>query len=223
METLEQLGQKYGTDKVEHQFLNFYDRYLEHIRNTATNILEIGVFQGSSLYMWHEYFPNAMIYGIDNETICDLSKINQNDRLKCFKIPQENRDRLAELNDLGEFDLILDDGLHFQEHQQVSFGYLFPRVKRGGYYIIEDLGLPEGRYANKSYNENWGHKDPNLKDNTLKMILDFTINNTLKSQHMLDSEIKYIENHVSRDANNNINIDLFIINRSSITAVIRKI
>jgi hypothetical protein len=52
------------------------------------------------------------------------------------------------------FDYIVDDGHHYQEHQQVSLGVLFEHVKPGGYYIIEDVAsmdtLLKGKY--------WGQK-----------------------------------------------------------------
>jgi hypothetical protein len=38
----------------------------------------------------------------------------------------------------GDFDLIIDDGCHNTIAQQTTFGFLFPYVKNGGYYIIED-------------------------------------------------------------------------------------
>jgi hypothetical protein len=38
-----------------------------------------------------------------------------------------------------EFDFILDDGSHKQEDHQISFGFLFDYLKRGGTYFIEDV------------------------------------------------------------------------------------
>jgi hypothetical protein len=38
----------------------------------------------------------------------------------------------------GEFDLILDDGSHMNNHVIFSFKNLFSSVKSGGAYIVED-------------------------------------------------------------------------------------
>ena len=37
------------------------------------------------------------------------------------------------------FDIIIDDGSHYSPHQQKTLGYLFPKLKAGGLFIIEDL------------------------------------------------------------------------------------
>ena len=39
----------------------------------------------------------------------------------------------------GEFDVIIDDGSHRPMHQQISLVSLYPHLKPGGQYIIEDL------------------------------------------------------------------------------------
>ena len=37
------------------------------------------------------------------------------------------------------FDVIIDDGLHYDETQVVTMENLWARVRPGGYYIIEDV------------------------------------------------------------------------------------
>ena len=39
----------------------------------------------------------------------------------------------------NKFDVIIDDGSHESEHILTSLKTLFPRLKTGGYYFIEDL------------------------------------------------------------------------------------
>jgi demethylmacrocin O-methyltransferase len=38
----------------------------------------------------------------------------------------------------GAPELIIDDGSHINEHIITTFKHLFPRLKEGGYYVIED-------------------------------------------------------------------------------------
>ena len=42
----------------------------------------------------------------------------------------------------GDFDIIIDDCGHLSDQQQFSMAYLFPFLKPGGIYIIEDLNAP---------------------------------------------------------------------------------
>jgi hypothetical protein len=45
----------------------------------------------------------------------------------------------------GGWDIVIDDGSHLPRHQLVSFCALFPFVRPGGLYIIEDI---ESSYYN---------------------------------------------------------------------------
>ena len=44
------------------------------------------------------------------------------------------------------FDIIIDDGSHASYHQQLSFKTLFPTLKSGGIYSIEDLNWQPQEY-----------------------------------------------------------------------------
>jgi hypothetical protein len=39
----------------------------------------------------------------------------------------------------GGFDIVIDDGSHIASHVHASFRALFPAVRPGGWYVIEDL------------------------------------------------------------------------------------
>ena len=57
MTLLDELGKKYNTDKYHfHRYTSIYDIFLKDIRETATNILELGIFAGASLY-----FANSIL------------------------------------------------------------------------------------------------------------------------------------------------------------------
>lgn len=144
-ETLQEIGRKHQTDKHDsnHKFagttyLERYDKYLSSLRDEPIRLLEIGVRDGCSLRMWREYFPKAMIYGIDIDPRC---KQHQSDRIKVFIGSQSDPEITnAAVKDAGgQFDVILDDGSHVNELTIKSFNLLFPHVRAGGLYIIEDL------------------------------------------------------------------------------------
>jgi hypothetical protein len=43
-----------------------------------------------------------------------------------------------------DWDIIIDDGSHFNSHIIKTFGHLWPVLKAGGFYAIEDLGVSYG-------------------------------------------------------------------------------
>ena len=75
VETLEQLGERSGSDKLTHGYLSFYEDLFAAIRARPIRLLEIGVggfeqpddpsFGGHSLRMWRDFFPDAQIVGLD--------------------------------------------------------------------------------------------------------------------------------------------------------------
>ena len=152
MNELDILARIYGTDKrtndigqnIYHGYTDIYHSLLKNERYEYKNILEIGVREGWSHFMWRDYFPKAMIYGIDNfsEPSCTIKKEDiECDRIKVI-VGEQDDPKLIEKNfkDIV-FDLIIDDGSHRSWHQQKSFKYLWNKLKSGGIYIIEDLAV----------------------------------------------------------------------------------
>ncbi len=118
-----------------------YDRVLRPKRWRALSILEIGVggyddhSGGRSLRLWRAFFPRAQIAALD---LYDKTALSRG-RIQVFQGSQADRavlERIAK-NRRG-FDLIIDDGSHINEHQIRSFAVLFPHLRPGGLYIIED-------------------------------------------------------------------------------------
>ena len=86
--------------------------------------------------MWLEYFDNAHIYGFD---ISDFSHM-KHDRFTFVRGDAGSDIDMKRLaKSASGFDVIIDDGSHASYHQQLAFKYLFPRLRPGGTYIIEDL------------------------------------------------------------------------------------
>jgi hypothetical protein len=138
-ETLDEIGLKYGTDKASshHNYLNFYESFMAPQREQAVTLLEIGVYQGASLKTWREYFPKAKIIGVDIQPNC---KQFESDRIRVELADQANLEHLAQLAAAhGPFDFIIEDGSHMWDHQITSLRALFPFLRNGGYYVVEDL------------------------------------------------------------------------------------
>lgn len=138
MKTLDEIARYNDTDKSSeiHNYCEKYEKYLNFDREKPIKILEIGVLFGSSVKTWSEFYPNATIVGIDINSQC---KSYENDRIKIEIGSQDDINFLQSVVDkYGEFDMILDDGSHMQEHVLASFNFLFKHLKKGGTYVVED-------------------------------------------------------------------------------------
>ncbi len=116
-------------------YLDVYQRYFAAYRNTPVKMLEIGVSGGGSLELWRTYFgESATIFGIDINPDC-ANRVTSPNQVRIGS--QADPDFLRKVaNEIGELDIVLDDGSHFGRHQQVSFEVLFPFLRNGGLYLI---------------------------------------------------------------------------------------
>lgn len=212
--TLIELCDKYETDKCAsgHNFIEIYDELFTQYRDQMGSFFEIGILNGGSHLMWREFFPNANIYGID---IKDYSKQSANSGIKTFVADQSNREDLANaLNEFGEtFDVILDDGGHAMDHQQVSLGFLFPFLNKGGYYIIEDIHTSIPKY----YPDSDFKVNENETNTTLLMLEWYLRTGEIKSDYMTPEEMKFLEENIQ-------SLDIKFINtrHHSMLCIIRK-
>ena len=158
-ENLREISERVGSNKLQHNYEPVYDRHFQDIREKKLKILEIGVWEGNSLRMWKDYFPNAEVSGFD---IHSSRMVKGEDRIKTMVVDQSNRKDLSKaMSELGEFYIIIDDGSHSVDNHQISFGYLFPFVKSKGFYVIEDVHT-SFHYTNGEY----------LSDITIKTLKD---------------------------------------------------
>ena len=140
-----------------HGYSYIYNKYFDNIRHEKLNFLEIGIGTGESVYVWYDYFNNSKIYMADIE---DRSETYDNDRIRCIKCDQSDFNSLKSLGDnIGIIDVIIDDGGHGMHHQQMSIGVLFPNLKSGGMYFVEDLHTSNFPPGSTLYNQSLMIKD----------------------------------------------------------------
>lgn len=130
------------TDKnTTHSYIELYESLVHTKRNTAKNILEIGVQRGGSIKLWHDYFTNATVYGIDIIPITETwDKIQCEPRIKLGRFDAYDETFFND-NFLGkvEFDMMLDDGPHSLDSMK-QFITLYTQVMaEDGILIIEDV------------------------------------------------------------------------------------
>jgi predicted O-methyltransferase YrrM len=113
------------------------------------NIFELGLWDGGSLVFWFEYFHPDKHVGIDilekeNSTYFQqyiASKGIEKNIAMYWGINQSDFEKLQEIvaNEFDEpLDLVIDDASHMYEATKASFETLFPLLRPGGLYIIED-------------------------------------------------------------------------------------
>ncbi len=93
--------------------------------------------QGASLRAFRDFCPNAEMYEID----IDERILFNEDRIKTFEIDQTKLNAFNNLNKLigGNFDLIIDDGLHEPLANLNSLNFAFKNIKKNGWTVIEDI------------------------------------------------------------------------------------
>lgn len=127
--TLEELALMYGTDKLEHSYIPFYEKQLP---KTPKKILEIGIKDGRSARMWMKYFPDSLFHGLD--LFKEYPPPFQDPRATWHAGHQCDWQLLERLRN-EDFDIIIDDGSHCSRDQLITFFGLF----NGKQYYIEDL------------------------------------------------------------------------------------
>ena len=141
---LTSLAKIYKTDKGgDHFYTPHYTTHFNKFKDKRISLLEIGVggnenpkLGGASLRMWKRYFHNGEIFGID---IYDKS-FHEENRIKIFKGSQIDKKFLIDVVEkMPVPDIIIDDGSHINKHVILTFKILFPVLKEGGIYVIEDI------------------------------------------------------------------------------------
>lgn len=132
---LGELFTRYGSDKNSaHSYGPFYEELLEPIREKVTSVLEVGIASGASLRAWRDWFPNALIVGLDHH-----ADLFAEPRIECVRANSLVREQVDAVLGDRTFDLIVDDGGHWLEEQLPTWENLFHRVRPGGWYVVEDL------------------------------------------------------------------------------------
>ena len=127
-----------------------YEPFLTVLRDEPVSVLEIGVREGASLRMWRDYFPAGRIVGIDT---AQQAAEHEDDRIKVIIGDQIDAAVMdAAIEAVGSpVDLIVDDGGHYAYQQIRSLLYLWPHVKPGGIYVVEDTHTSYLRQFDMSY------------------------------------------------------------------------
>lgn len=126
-------------------YLRFYEELACSF--SPRSILELGVFQGGGYVLLDKLFKPERMSAVDISAkpvapLVDYCGGLPN-RFVHFATSQSDRDaidRIVREELAGELDFVVDDASHAYEHTRASFEFLFPLLRAGGIYIIEDWG-----------------------------------------------------------------------------------
>jgi hypothetical protein len=182
MKTLDELALVHQTDKASnhHNYAVTYDKYLSPLRQEKLVLLEIGIGGygyidrgGQSMKMWHDYFPQALIAGVDlhEKDKPDLARIHY------FRGSQDDAEFMNHVvSQVGRPTVIVDDGSHVSPLTIKTFEILFHQLLPGGLYIVEDV------HTSYWKDEFLGDPDPTVRTTIMAYLQDIT--HQLNHQHM---------------------------------------
>jgi GR25 family glycosyltransferase involved in LPS biosynthesis len=138
----------YYTDKnTTHSYFHTYNELFHPIRESAKNILEIGIGDfndknGGSLLLWKLFFKNAMIHGVDllpKDRVYDIilrdKHIHTYLNTNAYDLNFVNNFKKSNIS----FDIVIDDGPHTFESQCKCIELYCELLSDNGILIIEDI------------------------------------------------------------------------------------
>jgi hypothetical protein len=157
MPQLSTLFAMYMSDKDRNGYSSLYNALFLHMKDSPIKLLEVGIgtmipgahssmkgympdhYQpGASLRAWRDFFARGEIHGMDIAPDCMFSENRVATHL-CDSTNSESCQAWIEAHPDVSFDVIIDDGSHWDQHQLQTLENLFPLVKTGGFYVIEDV------------------------------------------------------------------------------------
>jgi cephalosporin hydroxylase len=131
------------TDKnTTHSYLELYEKLFQHKKETAKNVLEVGISVGGSIKLWYDYFVNAQVYGVDIISYESIWEENKNkERITLFPSTDAYDPKFVseQLMIRGKFDMVLDDGPHTLESMKAFIQLYSQLLADDGILIIEDV------------------------------------------------------------------------------------
>ena len=156
MVDLARLFSVYGSDKDTNGYSSLYAALFTPLKKAPISLLEVGIGTmvvgapssmkgymsddykpGASLRAWRDFFSDGSIHGMDIQPDCLFSEPRITTH-HCNSSDAAHVRAWRQLTALN-FDIIVDDGSHWGEHQLATLKNLWPILKPGGYYVIEDV------------------------------------------------------------------------------------
>ena len=118
-------------------YFDSYDHFFSAYTGKDITFVEIGTLDGGSLFMWRDYFgPRARIIGVD---LNPEAKKWEKEGFEIYIGSQSDKNFWEEfIINVGDIDIVLDDGGHTYSQQIITTESLLPHIKDGGIIVVED-------------------------------------------------------------------------------------
>lgn len=131
----------YG-DAYESIFTFKHELSVPYVRNRVKLMMEVGIADGSSLLAWSEVFPNARCVGLDIHWADKLNTLG--DKIEFHLGDQRKREDCERAAGGRLFDFIVEDATHKLENTLLTLFWLWPFVRPGGLYVVEEWDGVDG-------------------------------------------------------------------------------
>ncbi len=139
------------------RYIDKYIAYTERAGNIQ-NVFELGIFRGGSTVFLSEFLDPKKLVAIDfnKKPVAVLSEYIQRAGKTHSVKPYYGVDQsdipalekiIADEFQGEQLDLVIDDASHMLEETRASFNCLFPRLRAGGLYVIEDWAWAHNKYV----------------------------------------------------------------------------
>jgi cephalosporin hydroxylase len=125
---------------------SYLSDYIDLSKESFPHILELGLFQGGSLVFFDKIFKPEKMVGLEisSKKIDALENYIKTESPHITTYYKSSQDDVRLLKSIvekdldGRLDLVVDDASHLYEQTKKSISTLFPLMKPGGIYVIED-------------------------------------------------------------------------------------
>lgn len=111
-------------------------QYPRSARNDVKLMMEVGVADGSSLLAWRDIFPNSLCVGLD---IHPAQRLQCEERIEFYLGDQRIQSDCEAAAGGRMFNLIVEDATHKLEDTLLTMFWLWPFIRQGGMYIVEEF------------------------------------------------------------------------------------
>jgi predicted O-methyltransferase YrrM len=148
------------------------DAYLDTLCGMkSSHVLELGIFRGGSAAFFNELLEPEKLVAIDfmkkpTPSFQAYLQTAPNGHRVCpyFEVDQADTKTLQDIcaREFGNepLDLVIDDASHLLDKTRTSFNFLFPKVRPGGFYIIEDWSWAHMKDPDGAFQKTFGRHPP---------------------------------------------------------------
>lgn len=131
-----------GDRGTVHSYIPLYEALLAPYQKRAEKVLELGIAEGHGMVVWSQYFTSAEVHGVDIHDRWAFGDQVPSVR-RHTPVDMTVEKDMAPILDHGPWDVVFEDGSHRLGEQVRTLELVWPSVRPGGLYVIEDVAEPD--------------------------------------------------------------------------------